>query len=72
MAKHPQALPYFGQDPLTVAAIDENLQKGWSIEKVYLNLTKEETDSVSETLKNLKIINNRKYKLNNKTIELPK
>ena len=55
-----------------MAAIDENLQKGWSIEKVYLNLTKEETDSVSETLKNLKIINNRKYKLNNKTIELPK
>ena len=45
------------------------MQKGWSTEKVYINLTKGETDTLSETLKNPKIINNRKYKLNNKTIE---
>ena len=55
-----------------MAAIDEKLQKGWSTEKVYINLTKEETDTLSETLKNPKIINNRKYKLNNKTIKPPK
>ena len=70
--KHPHAPPYFRQDPATVAAIDEKLQEGWSIEKVYINLTKEETDTLSETLKNPKIINNREYKLNNKTIKLPK
>ena len=48
------------------------MQKGWSTEKVYINLTKEETDTLSETLQNPKIINSRKYKLNNKTIERPK
>ena len=48
------------------------MQKGWSTEKVYINLTKEETETLSETLKNPKIINNRKYKLNNKTIKPPK
>ena len=48
------------------------MQKGWSTEKVYINLTKEETETLSETLKNPKIINNRKYKLNNKTINAPK
>ena len=37
-----------------------------------INLTKEETETLSETLKNPKIINNRKYKLNNKTINAPK
>ena len=56
-AKHPHALPYFRQDPATVAAVDKKLQKGWSTEKVYINLTEE-----SEILKNSKIINSRKYK----------
>ena len=46
-AKHPYAPPYLRQDPATVAAIDEKLQKGWSTEKVYINLTKEETDTLS-------------------------
>ena len=71
-AKYSHAPPYFRQDPVTVAAIDETLQKEWSTEKVYINLIKEETDILSETLKNPKIINSRKYKLNNKTIEPPK
>ena len=48
------------------------MQKGWPTEKVYLNLTKEETDTLTETLKTPKIIINRKFKLNNKTNELPK
>ena len=51
-AKHPDAPSYFCQDPATLAAMDEKLQKGWSTEKVYINLTKEETDKLSETLKN--------------------
>ena len=34
--------------------------------------TKEETNTLSETLKKPKIINNKKYKLNNKTTEPPK
>ena len=49
-----------------------NCKKGWSTEKVYINLTKEETDTLSETLENPKTISNRKYKLNNKTIKPPK
>ena len=32
--KHPHAPPHFRQDPVTVAVIDEKLQKGWSTEKV--------------------------------------
>ena len=60
-ARHPQVPPYFWQDPAAAAAIDEKLQKGWSTEKVCINLTKEETDTLPETLKNTKIINNRKY-----------
>ena len=56
-------------NPATVTAIDEKSQKGWSTEKLYVNLTKEETDTLSQTLQNPKIINNRSYKLNNKTIE---
>ena len=70
-AKHPLAPPYFRQDPATVAAIDKKLQKGWSTEKVYTNLVKEETDTLSKTLKTPPN-NNRKYKLNNKTNEPPK
>ena len=34
--------------------------------------TKEETNTLSETLKKTKIINNKKYKLNNETTEPPK
>ena len=49
-----------------------NCKKGWSTEKVYINLTKEETDTLSEILENPKTISNRKYKLNNKTIKPPK
>ena len=60
-AKHSQETLYFRQDRVTVAAIDEKLQKGWLTEKVYVNLTKEETNTLSETLKNPNIINNRKY-----------
>ena len=45
------------------------MQKGWSTEKVYIHLTKEETDSLSETLKSPKRINNRKCKLNNEAIK---
>ena len=49
-----------------------NCKKGWSTEKVCINLTKEETDTLSETFENPKTISNRKYKLNNKTIKPPK
>ena len=69
--KHSHAPPYFPQDPATVAAIVEKLKKVWPTEKVYINLTKKGTDTLSETLKNPKIINKKKYKLNNKTIESP-
>ena len=55
-AKHPHAPPYFWQDPATIAAIGEKLQLVWSNEKVYINLTKEETETLSETLKNPKYI----------------
>ena len=61
-AKDPHAPSYFRQDPATVAAIDKKLQKVWSTEKVYINLTKEGTNTLSEILKNSKIINSRKYK----------
>ena len=71
-AKHPFAPPYFWQDPATVAATDEKLQLEWLNEKVHAKLTKEETETLSETLKNSKIINKRKYKLNNRTIKPPK
>ena len=50
-AKDSHGPPYFRQDPANVASIDEKLRKGWSTEKVYINLTKEETDTLSETLK---------------------
>ena len=61
-------MPYFSEDPATAAA-EEKLQKGWSNEKLYINLTKEENDTLSESLKTSKIIENRNYTLNNKTIE---
>ena len=50
-AKLSQAPSYFRQNPAAVATIDKKLQKRWSTEKVYINLTKGETDTMSETLK---------------------
>ena len=53
-AKHQRATPYFRQNLATVAAIEEKLQKRSSTEKLYINLTKEETNTLSETLKSQK------------------
>ena len=47
-----------------------NCKKDGRLENVYINLTKEETNKLSEILK--KKIYNRRYKVNNKTVKLLK
>ena len=53
-AEHPRTKPHFRQNPATVAEIEEKLQKRSSTKKLYINLTKEETNTLSETLKSQK------------------
>ena len=52
--------PYYRPDPSVKKAIDEKFNQGWSTEKIYGNLTKSES-TLLETIKNTKVIDNRKY-----------
>ena len=60
-AVHSHAPSYYRQDPSVKTAINEKLNQGWLTEKIYVNLTESES-TLSETTKNPKVIDNRKYK----------
>ena len=60
------APPYYWQDPSVKTAVDVKLNQGWSTEKICVNLTENES-TLSETIKNPKVIDNRKYKQKEKS-----
>ena len=60
-AKKPTS-SYFRKDPRTFTAIDNLLEEGMPTDKVYNTLIKEKTTTVSETITDPKMIENRKYK----------
>ena len=65
-AVNSHAPPYYRQDASVKTAIDEKLNQGWSTEKIYVNLT-ESDSTLSGTIKNLKVVDNRKYKQKEKS-----
>ena len=65
-AVNSHAPPYYRQDASVKTAIDEKLNQGWSTEKIYVNLT-ESDSTLSRTIKNLKVVDNRKYKQKEKS-----
>ena len=74
MPRHGNAInsyapPYYRQDPSVKTAIDQKLNQGWSTEKIYVNLTESES-TLSETIKNPKVIDNRKYKQKKKSKDI--
>ena len=60
---------FYRQDPLVKTAIDEKLNQGWSTENIYVNLTESES-TLAETIKNPKVIGNRKYKQKEKSKDI--
>ena len=65
-AVNSHAPPYYWQDPSLKTAFDEKINQGWSTEKIYVNLTESES-TLSETIKNRKVIDNRKYEQKEKS-----
>ena len=61
-ARKPTSSSYFRKDPRTFTAIDNLLEEGMPTDKVYNTLIKEKTTTVSETITDPKMIENRKYK----------
>ena len=61
-AKKPTSSSYFRKDPRTFTAIDNLLEEGMPTDKVYNTLIQEKTATVSETITDPKMIENRKYK----------
>lgn len=59
-AQNPNTGAYFKKDPKFIADVDELLQAGLSTERVYCKMTKKNPSSLSETITNPKLIDNRK------------
>ncbi|XP_066926362.1 uncharacterized protein [Clytia hemisphaerica] len=71
-ATNPNAPPYYRQDPTVIAKIDEKIAAKRSTEQIYVSLIDDEEDTLSETIRNPKVIENRKQKLKDKGAEKPK
>ena len=67
-AKNPDVPSYYRQDCSTRDEVDNLIEKGMSTEKIYTTLNKQSKFSVSETLKDPKFIDNRKYAKNRETV----
>eukprot|EP00111_Clytia_hemisphaerica_P023467 TCONS_00069149-protein len=59
-AKHSEAPLYYRHYPSINKEIDVGIEKGHSTAKIYRKLAKTETNSLSETIKNPKVIDNRR------------
>ena len=60
-ATNPTTSAYFRKDEFLLSKVDNMLGKGLSTDKIYNNLTKQKTNTVSETITGPKLIDNRKY-----------
>jgi len=58
-ASHPHTPIYYRQDPTIVDKIDEKIKSGQYTDKIYVDLL-DDKDTLSETIKNPRIIENRK------------
>ena len=56
----PNAFLYFGQDPLIKKDIDKGIHLGHSNKKIYVDLAQREGTSLSETIRDPRVVSNRK------------
>ena len=67
-AVNPTAPTYYQQDPPIKENINDSINNGKSTEQIYVELAEKDGETLSETIRNPKVFENRKYKINEKAV----